>query len=128
MANQLLMGKQYLKKFHEIYVRPETNQVTMQKQIDDAIDHLTIAGVPTPHFLKGLTVQKLETKLEQLQSYIAPRPFQLGVETKMVLEGDEMVPKMKKREFYYFNIQDTVIAVLRNKKVFDDVLSEQKMF
>lgn len=42
MANQFLTSAQYLKKLHEIYIRPETNRAVMKKTIADHIDFLKL--------------------------------------------------------------------------------------
>lgn len=61
-----------------------------------------------------------------MKAYVAPRPFQLGVSHLVGRQGGRQVHKVKRRQFYHFNILDTVLAVLRNKKEFDEVLSEQR--
>lgn len=126
MAHQL---NQYeiLKNLHSIYIRAGRNRINVQESINDQLNLLRTLNVEVPAVLNGLTVNKLETLLKkQALNFVEPRPFQLGIHNTTQRAGSEQVNVVKRSTFYYFNIMDTVMAILSKKKLFLEVINETK--
>lgn len=148
------MDQHLLKRLHGIYLRYSTTQKHVEEFIqgdrdllqtysqckgDEIADFLIESGcdadivrqvrerINVPHFYDDLTVKKLETTIKRnSRVFVEPREFVLDYDIKHKRRLGKWERSLKKKSFHYFSVRDTIVNVLTNKEIFDDIASERR--
>lgn len=143
----------FVKKMHEMYADPGITEKTMKQHINiekDLVKNILqqqqgrleslcenssipqelmtqiIETATPPPFLEKLSLKKLEKLITHYATvWVEPKRHHIGVEEVKVRTKGISLRKFRPAEYYSFNLLDTILGVLRDEELFEQVVKEK---